>query len=170
MVGNAIGEGNPKLAKRSVFSAAAIGMVFTGFFMLLFLLVPGILLSVFASKDPASFAPYYKMTENLLRFVAVYLFFDTINIIFCSTLKGAGDTRFVMRVTLNSVPCLVFFSWLGIDRFHLGVYWCWTVLTLYICVMGVIFFIRFMRGKWMSMNLIKNRNESLSSSSCLNTD
>ena len=80
MVGNAIGKGRPHFARRCTFSAAALAAFFTGFFFLLFLLIPNVFLSVYALGNPDGFAPYYDVTRILLRFVAVYLFFDTINI------------------------------------------------------------------------------------------
>lgn len=154
MVGNAMGEKKPKLARRCTFSAAALATLFTGFFVVLFLLKPGFPLEVYASGNRDGFAPYYQMTKNLLRFVAVYLFFDTINIVFCSAIRGAGDTKFVMITTAAFVPFLSLLSWLGVSFFHLGVYWCWTVLTVYVSLMGVVFFVRFMRGDWMKMGLV----------------
>lgn len=155
LVGNALGEGSPQLARRSVFSATWLASVFTGFFLLIFLLVPGVFLSVYEMGNPEKFAPYYEMTRNLLRFVAVYLFFDTINIIFCSAIRGAGDTKFVMIVTFALVPFLAIFPWLGVGVFHFGVYWCWTVMTVYISLLGIVFFARFMRGAWMEMGLVE---------------
>ena len=155
LVGNAFGEGNPALARRSTFSAAGLAGIFTGFFLLIFLLVPGLFLSIYAMGDPELFAPYYEMTKNLLCFVAVYLFFDTINIIFCSAIRGAGDTKFVMVTTIALVPFLAILPWLGVVLFGLGVYWCWTVMTVYISLLGVIFLIRFMRGAWMKMGLVE---------------
>lgn len=154
MVGNAIGEGRPRFARKCTFSAASLAALFTGFFVLLFLLIPGVLLSVYASGNPDGFAPYYEVTRNLLRFVAVYLFFDTINIVFCSALRGAGDAKFVMVTTVSLAPLLAVFSWLGVGVFRFGIYWCWTILTVYISLMGGIFFLRFMRGEWMTMRLV----------------
>ncbi|MGI5831158.1 MAG: MATE family efflux transporter [Thermoguttaceae bacterium] len=160
MVGNALGEGDSRLARRSTYSAGALGILFTGFFVLLFLLAPEIFLSVYASGNPEEFAPYYSLTKNLLRFVAIYLFFDTINIIFCSAIRGAGDTKFVMITTLVFVPFLTVFLWLGVSFFHFGVYWCWTVLTGFISLMGTIFFLRFIGGTWMGMRLIDSEDVS----------
>ena len=154
MVGNAIGKGRPHFARRCTFSAAALAAFFTGFFFLLFLLIPDVFLSVYALGNPDGFAPYYDVTRILLRFVAVYLFFDTINIVFCSALRGAGDVKFVMFTTISLAPFLAVFSWLGVGLFHFGIYWCWTILTVYISLMGLAFFCRFMRGTWMEMRLV----------------
>ncbi|MCR5360360.1 MAG: MATE family efflux transporter [Thermoguttaceae bacterium] len=154
MVGNAIGKGRPHFARRCTFSAAALAAFFTGFFFLLFLLIPDVFLSVYALGNPDGFAPYYDVTRILLRFVAVYLFFDTINIVFCSALRGAGDVKFVMFTTISLAPFLAVFSWLGVGLFHFGIYWCWTILSVYISLMGLAFFCRFMRGTWMEMRLV----------------
>ena len=154
MVGNAVGEGRPYFARRCTFSASALAALFTGFFVLLFLLMPGGLLSVYAKGNPEGFAPYYETTRNLLRFVAVYLFFDTINIVFCSALRGAGDAKFVMVTTVSLAPLLVVISWVGVGCLRFGIYWCWTILTAYVSLMGILFFLRFMQGEWMTMGLV----------------
>ena len=44
---------------------------------------------------------------QLLRFVAVYSFFDAMVVVFSATIRGAGDTRFIMWVSLISSAFLV---------------------------------------------------------------
>ena len=167
LVGNYLGAERPHLARRSAITALLLGGTFTGIFMILYLGFPRLLLGAYLGGGE-SFTPYYHLTVTLLRFVAVYLFFDTLNIIFCSALKGAGDTRFVMLTTLALLPWLLILPWAGIHFYGLGVYWCWTVLTAVICVMGLIFAGRFFAGRWLTMRLagdalalVKN-NKSLS--------
>ena len=59
-----------------------------------------------------------------------------------------------MVTTVSLAPLLAVFSWLGVGVFRFGIYWCWTILTVYISLMGGIFFLRFMRGEWMTMRLV----------------
>lgn len=159
LVGNYLGEERPFLARRATLSALAFGTFFTGIFMLLYLCFPNQLLSVYAWNDPEAFKPLRKMTTVLLRFVAVYLFFDTLNIIFCSAIKGAGDTRFVMILSLVTALLLVLPAWLGVRYGGLGVYWCWSVMTGSIFFSGVLYAIRFFDGKWMKMRLFEPKKE-----------
>ena len=140
------------MARRSTYSAGAWGYSLPVFVLLSF--GTRDFLSVYASGNPEEFAPIIP-DEKSFAFVAIY-FFDTINIIFCSAIRG-GDTKFVMITTLVFVPFLTVFLWLGVS-FHFGVYWCWTVLTGFISLMGTIFFLRFIGGTWMGMRLIDSKD------------
>jgi MATE family multidrug resistance protein len=97
--------------------------------------------------------------KNLLCFVAVYCIFDTGNIIFAAALKGAGDTRFVMLIS-------VALSWLIMvlpDYFIIhyrwgpgdGLYLAWTFTSAYVCILAIIFWLRFLQGKWKTMRVIE---------------
>ena len=122
-----------------------------------YVLVPNIFINPFANQaDPVSFAPIWKITAILLRFVAIYSLFDALNMIFASAIKGAGDTRFVMIMiaTVSSVT-LIIPSYIALVLLHRGVYTGWTIASAYISILGVIFLFRFLGGKWKSMRVIE---------------
>jgi len=94
----------------------------------------------------------------LLRFVALYSIFDSMNIIFASAIKGAGDTRFVMvMIVVLSISVLILPSYGAIVYLSMGIYSGWAFVTAYIIVLGMVFFFRFLRGKWKSMRVIEER-------------
>jgi MATE family multidrug resistance protein len=86
--------------------------------------------------------------------VAAYSLLDAANLIFVSAIKGAGDTRFVLRVSLIMSPLPVLLCWWGITRLGLGLIWCWWVITGWICALGVIYLCRFLQGRWRQMRVI----------------
>ncbi|MDR0336787.1 MAG: MATE family efflux transporter, partial [Planctomycetaceae bacterium] len=91
MVGNQLGNNRPDLARRATNTAFVIGCVYTGFFAILFLAVPDFLLSAFAVfSDAKEFEAIRGLTVILLRFIALYVFFDSCAFIAGSTLRGAG--------------------------------------------------------------------------------
>jgi MATE family multidrug resistance protein len=87
--------------------------------------------------------------------VAIYCFFDALGISFSAALKGAGDTRFVMW-------CSVIAGWvlfvppvyLTVSVFRGGLMLAWLWATLYIVVVGLVFFWRFRRGDWKTIDMI----------------
>ena len=92
----------------------------------------------------------------LLRFVAVYSIFDAMNIIFCSAIKGAGDTRYVMIVTvILSFFVLIIPVYIAVDILKVGLMICWVLATAYATLLGVLFFQRFLGGKWKTMRVIE---------------
>ncbi|HOK81096.1 MAG TPA: MATE family efflux transporter, partial [bacterium] len=77
-------------------------------------------------------------------------------VIFSSALRGAGDTRFIMTsVGLFSLFILIIPSWVFIVLLHKGIYIAWTIATIYVIALALLFFIRFQKGKWKTMRVIE---------------
>src|SRR5205807_1303531 len=122
--------------------------------VLLYVLVPEAFLYFFRSDDEkwlrvAQFVPV------LLRFVAVYSLFDSMNLIFSFALRGAGDTRFVTVVALALAwPMMVFPTWAA-WKYEWGLYWAWTFASCYVVALGFTFLLRFRAGQWKTMRVIE---------------
>jgi MATE family multidrug resistance protein len=153
MVGNQLGRNRPDLARRATMTAQCFGSVYAGFFGITFLLCPDLFLFPFTSSD--GFAGIHDLTIILLRFVALYLFFDSWAVIFCSMLRGAGDTFFIAWVTSLLAPMMPVLSAVGIYFFGLGVLWCWSVLTVIVFAYCFIFSFRYRSSVWESMRVIE---------------
>ena len=153
MVGNQLGKNRPDLARRATMTAQCFGCVYAGFFGITFLLCPDLFLFPFTAS--AEFVAIRELTILLLRFIALYLFFDSCAVIFCSTLRGAGDTFFIAWVIGTLAPLMPVFCALGIYFFGLGVFWCWTVLTILVFAYWLIFSLRYCSTVWESMRVIE---------------
>ena len=97
----------------------------------------------------------------LLRFVAIYSFFDAMAIIFGSAVRAAGDTIFSMLMTCACAWGLLviptYLTW-KLYRPDLLISWLWC--SLYVITLGFAFLGRFMSGKWMTMSIIDRSPES----------
>jgi len=158
LVGQRLGENNPDLAARSTWSAFYLAILYTSVIGIVYFFFGEWLLILHGAhqSDPASFPPLRDMTVLLLQFVAAYCLFDTANIIFSFAIKGAGDTRFVLKTTFIMSWMPVVAAWVGIHKFGLGIRWCWLVLTAWILALGVIYLARFLSGKWREMRVIEH--------------
>ena len=115
LVGQYLGANQPKLAARATWSTFSLTFTYMILFAVLYASIPHLFIDPFASKaDPATFEQVRPMAIKILYFVALYCMFDTMNVIFASALKGAGDTRFVMYLSLIS-------GWVLMVLPHLGV-------------------------------------------------
>jgi len=156
MVGQYLGRNRPKLASRATWTSFWMAACYMGLLSLLYVLVPdGFLAGHASGADPQAFALLRDATVVLLRFVAAYSLFDAMNLVFVGALKGAGDTRFVLWTHTLIAPFPLLAGWLGMTRFDYGLNWCWLMLTLWACLLGLVFLARFLHGRWRSMRVIE---------------
>ena len=122
-----------------------------------YVLIPDIFILPFAAKaNTERFTEIYRITVILLRFVALYSIFDTMNIIFASAIKGAGDTRYVMfMVVITSALILVIPAYLAVVVLGYGLMVPWVTFSAYVIVLSFMFFFRFLGGRWKSMRVIE---------------
>ncbi len=157
IVGQRLGENNPQLARYGTNSALHLTIFYMGLICLTYLFTPQIYLLPFAANaDPAKFKIVADITIKLLYFVSFYSIFDTMNIIFSSALRGAGDTRFVMITSVSlSWILMIIPTYLGSVVFQWGLYATWIFITAYIMALGIVYYFRFRGGKWESMRVIE---------------
>lgn len=158
LVGQYLGAENPGLAQKSTYSGFHLTFVYMTSIAVAYVLVPDIFVTPFALKaNPQEFNEIYGFSVILLRFVAVYSVFDTLNIIFTSAIKGAGDTRFVMYISTGmSLFVLLIPTYLVVIVFDYGLMASWVIATVYIVLLGIIFYLRFLGGKWKCMRVIEH--------------
>jgi len=156
-VGQCLGSNQPELAEKSTYSGFHMTLAYMLIFAALYLFFPGMFIRIFAvNTDPEIFAPLQDIIRILLRFVALYSIFDTFNIIFAAAIKGAGDTRFVMRMILGlSIFIFIIPSYVTLILLGGSVFTGWMIASFYIGSLGIGFFLRFRGGKWKSMRVIE---------------
>jgi len=158
LVGKRIGEGRPEMAVQTTWKAFAVAGGYLLFFGGVVVVFPDLMIAPFAKySSPEQFAPIREHVIVLLRFVALFTFFDGMAIIFGSAVRGAGDTRFSLMFTFLTSWSLMllptFVAWLTVGL-NLAVGW--SACTLYVIVLGVGFVLRFQAGRWKSMRIIEN--------------
>ncbi len=156
IVGQQLGRDRPRLAARATWTAFALAQAYLSVMAVLYMFAPDLFLVGHASGTaPEQFARLRDTTVVLLRFVAVYSLFDAMNITFVSAIKGAGDTRFVLAMTVIMAPLPVLAAWAGVALRGWGLIWCWVVITTWICALGLIYLARFLQGHWRHMRVIE---------------
>ena len=157
IVGQQLGRNRPELAARAAWTALVIALVYMGTMALLLRggarLVPQRVCGAGVRRRPSGRCG--TMTVVLLRFVAAYCLLDAFNVVFASTIRGAGDMRFILWTTLlTSWPPLLA-TWWGVARQGWGLLWCWAVITAWVCALGLIYLARFLQGRWRQMRVIE---------------
>jgi MATE family multidrug resistance protein len=157
LVGRHLAGDRPDVAERAVRSALAMSFVYMTLCGLLYVLGAPLLLAPYgAGADPSTFPRIAEIATVLLRFVAVYSIFDMMNLIHAAGLRGAGDTTYPMGLTFV-LAWLVMLAptWWGCVERGAGVYFAWTMASLYVLLLGLLMRSRFRGGRWKAMRVIE---------------
>ena len=157
LVGRYLGSEQPDVAERVVGSAFAMSLVYMTLCGLVYTLGASLLLAPYgARRDAATFPTVAAIATVLLRFVAFYSIFDMLNLIHAAGLRGAGDTLYPMLLTLVlAVFAMLLPAGIGYAVFGLGVYFAWSMATLYVFLLGLLMRRRFRAGHWKSLRVIE---------------
>lgn len=158
LVGRCMGMARPDLAARRAWLGLKIAIGYMGACALAFILFREQLIDVFLPAD----TPLEKRElmiaagAQILIAAAVFQIFDATAITISGALRGAGDTVWPGVVTvICSWVCIVAGGHAMIALFPtLGALGPWVAASLYIMVLGVLLLIRFIRGRWKSINLL----------------
>jgi len=163
LTGQALGRNQPDDAIQATKSTLHIMMIFLLLMTFVFVFAPDWVLGFFIPEKlaPAERAAIGHMGAILLRFVAIYLFFDALYMVFIGTLKGAGDTHFIMWSTgIISFLIMILPIYIGVEHLGLGLYFSWSCLTLFIFTLSAVSYQRFRQGKWKGMRVIEDSVKS----------
>ena len=143
LVGQSIGAGRRDLAKRFARLAVVLGMLLMG--------IMGVLLFVFAPTAMALLTPDVAVRElgaSVLRIEAFAEPLFAASIVVAGALRGAGDTLVPSIMNLASMWG-VRITASALLAPHLGLRGVWIAMCGELCVRGVIFLVRLLRGKWL---------------------
>jgi len=158
LVGQAIGRGRPEQGTYATMSALHITMAYMMVVAVVFIVTPEPLLNLFKAHHitAAQYTEIMNLGVILMRFVAVFCFFDALNLVFSGAIKGAGDTRFIMwTIGALSLGLMVTPMYVAVEVLQAGLYTTWALATFYICALGIAFMMRYRQGKWKSMRVIE---------------
>lgn len=150
------GAKEPRLAARAGWSALKVGWCYMLPVAVVFVVAPQPFIALFHSPGSEfTLEQLLAVGRPMLVMMAVWGMADAANIVLMSALRGVGDTRFVMLwMTLIGWFVWIPLEWLAWKQ-GWGVLWMWGILTAYIMLLGVIFTVRWKRGKWMSIQVIE---------------
>ncbi len=166
LVGQRLGADRPEVAEKTTFTGMKWMFGYILIVSAVYLLLPNTLVALFAGdREIQNFQAVAVLVPSLLVCVALYSLAEAPMMAFAFALRGAGDTKFVSRVTfalgwpfmvIPTVSILLLYQnsrwpW-GFDA---ALYWAWASATLYVFVMAVCFWLRFRTGKWKAMRVIE---------------
>lgn len=155
LVGQHIGKNRKDHAVLTTYSAFKLSMAITGTLGLLFILFPDVFVAPFQTGKSAETHAIFIQTRPLMRILAFFIICDAINIIFASTIKGAGDTRYQMIVSM--ILAWLFFvpgAYILLGVLEKPIEYAWVWATLYLLIQGIVFYLRFKSNKWQNIDML----------------
>ena len=144
----------PDVSVQVVKNACTLGYAYAGSIALLFFFGAPLFLHLFIPAGTANGAQLAATTWPLMKWVSIFVLGDATYLIFGATLRGAGDTKFFMKVMMACAWLLLIpGTWFLVYKFHAPIALVWGWLTFYAWLTAVFMVIRFARGKWKNIRV-----------------
>jgi len=141
-------------------SALAIGLAYSSLWAFLYVFAPDLLLGFYRlGQSDADTIEAIAMARTLLRFVAVYVFFDSVQLILAGALRGSGDTWFVLAsvivASLSAWAIGILGANIAAERFGIAtLHWWWSIITIWVWMLAVVMISRYRGGRWQLMRMV----------------
>lgn len=151
LVGKHLGENNADESLKNGLTAAFLGTLLGSSIALIYFIFPGFSLSLFTNE-----AEVIKSSIKTLRLVAFNQIFLAFVVIMTGSLRGAGDTKGAMYITVMRL-WLVFIplSYIFVVKNNFGVAGVWMAETASFLIFSIIVFKRFINMKWAEIKIFE---------------
>jgi MATE family multidrug resistance protein len=170
LVGQGIGAKDIAYARRAVRSGLGIALIYNVVVVALYVGWPDVVVGLFAREGDPAQAEVLVMAQRCLMYVAAYLMLDAVYIVFGHAVRGAGDTDFSLVAGLVlSWGTLALPTWLAL---HLGatVWVLWLILVIHVGLAATVFLVRYLGGKWQTMQVIDGEPDTAAAECDLHAD
>jgi len=152
--GRYVGAGDIPAAEHATRLTMAVTWSFASMLVLLFVFGARPLVNVFASGLENGGADVAPMAVIMLRLAAVYTLADATQLILAGALRGAGDTQFVMRISIALHWIFTGTAWYAIKIIRIPPISMWIIFIVFVLTLGFAMFLRYRFGRWREMSLI----------------
>ncbi len=149
LVGQSLGDGNYRLAKRYGLEAARLATYFTIVLGIVFILLPDAVIAVITTNSEIT-----EVARPILRIAGAAQIFYAGGIVLAHALQAAGDTLYVMKIEVLT-HWMIFLPacfLLGIT-FGGGLVGAWMALPLYIVSYSVLIYAKYRKSTWLLMKV-----------------
>ncbi len=155
LVGQYMGRKDQESVVSITWDTIKVACIYGGTVGFTFLLFPEFYIQFFRGEDATSFLNITKAAIPLFMLLPAFLLADTFAIIFGSALGGAGDTKFKMWFTIIATLTLFVPVEVLILKFsEMSAVAGWVWITLYWTFVGFVFWLRFKKGSWRSIDMV----------------
>jgi len=141
-------------ARQSTRLTLAVAGTYAAVMMAFFVFASRPLVAVFASGLENGGADVAPLARTMLRLAALYTLADATQLVFAGALRGAGDTKFVMRLSVALHWFFAILAWIFIKVLKVPPVGMWTIFILFVILLGTAMYLRHRRGRWQDASLV----------------
>lgn len=154
LTGRYVGAQNIPGAEHSVRLTMIVAWTLASVLVILFVSAARPLVNIFATGLEGGGADVAPMARTMLRYAAIYILADATQLILTGALRGAGDTKFVMRLSVIMHWVFAGIAWYAIKVAAIPPVSMWRIFIYFVISLGIAMFLRYRFGKWRTMSLI----------------
>jgi MATE family multidrug resistance protein len=160
VVGFNIGAGDLRRARHTAYVALAVSCAYSGTMMIVFLTcAPG--LAGFILKGTPGGEAAMPLAVTMIRLAGLYTLADAVQLIFAGALRGAGDTKWVMRISVGMNWIFALVSFVLIRIIQANPVFVWILYIAFVILWGAGIFLRYRFGRWENIHLIETDKKTL---------
>ena len=149
------GAGRINNIKKVLYKSFVLTFFYDIIVLLLFIGIPDLLILIFKSQVNIMYFNEIKgITIVLIRITALWLFIDAVRIILTHVLRSLGDSYFLMLFSALGGFFLIITAYFLISQLKAGIIGSWYLIVFYVTVMGILFFLRFIQGRWKQIKMV----------------
>jgi MATE family multidrug resistance protein len=154
LVGQFVGGRDLTQARRAAYLSLRVAWIYSGAMVIVFLAATRVLVRTFAAGFPGDTSEITRLATVMIRLASIYTLADSAQLVFAGALRGAGDTRWVMwvSVALHWVFAAVAVTLIRVLRIPPVL--AWVGFIVFIVLLGAAMYLRFRGGRWLQIRLI----------------
>jgi len=160
LAGRYVGGKNIDGAEHSTRLTLLVTWIYAALMMLIFVIWADKLVRVFTSGFEGGESNVAALASTMLRLAALYTLGDATQLIYAGALRGAGDTRFVMWISVGTHWIFAGIAWFSIRMLDISAISMWVVFICFVLVLSVGMLLRYRLGSWRKMSLVVSRQSA----------
>jgi MATE family multidrug resistance protein len=155
LVGQNIGASDYGEARHSAYVALRVAWIYSFSMVLLFVFGTRYLVGAFTPGLGGGAEQIVALATVMLRLAALYTLADSAQLVFTGALRAAGDTRWVMRMSIGLHWAFSAVAILLIRVVRADPVAVWLLFIGFVIGLGLVMYLRFRSGKWERIELIQ---------------
>ncbi|MBN2534844.1 MAG: MATE family efflux transporter [Spirochaetales bacterium] len=155
LTGQQMGSGNIEGAKKATMLVLKLTYVYASIMVLVFLLGADFLVKIFSMGFTANDLEVLPLARLMLRLASIYLLADGTQLVFAGSLRGAGDTRWVMYISVILHIIMVSGTYVMIKVLHIHPVGVWLYFIGFVLSLGIAMFLRYKTGYWQKIRIVQ---------------